>query len=105
MRILRKISKPTVTPVATTPYAVLPSDMNIYVDATGATSIVTLPAATGSGRLINIKKIDSTANQVVVTANVTGTPDTIDGDPTYPLVYQWGAITVQDAAVNKWYVL
>lgn len=105
MRILRKIAKPTATPVAVTPYSVLPADQNIYVNALAVPVVINLPPATGSGRMINVKKVDASSNQVFVTADTTGTPDTIDGDAVFPLVYPWSAISLQDGAANTWYIL
>ena len=102
MRILRKIVKPTATPVAVTPYTILAADMNVYVDSSGNPCVVNLPPATGSGRMLVIKKVDTGPNAVTIHADTTGTPDTIDGDAEFPLVYPWASITLQDWTANAW---
>jgi hypothetical protein len=94
-----------VTVTSSTPYAVTSTDINICVNAAGGAKVVNLPVANGTRRVLNIKKVDTSMNIVTVTADVTGTPDLIDGDATKELTVPWTSITLQDAAVNTWYVL
>lgn len=64
----------------------------VAVDATGGPATVNLPAAASSAnRVINIKKVDSSANTVTVDANAA---ETIDGGLTAVLTVQWESITV-----------
>ena len=94
-----------VTNTATTPYAVTGQDINIYVDATAGVKVVNLPPATGSGRILIIKKVaGAIGNTVTVTADVTGTPDNIDGAATVVLSVLNTSLTIQDAVANNWYI-
>lgn len=61
---------------------------------------VTLPAAS-NGRLYWIKKVDSTANAVVIDGNGA---ETIDGAATQTLSYQWSAALVVSDGAN-WYIV
>ena len=96
-------TKPTL--VSSTPYVVLITDNTIYVDATSGNAVETLPPATGSGRILTIKKIDSSANTVTVTADTSGTPDLIDGAATFVISAQYEALTIQDYATNAWGII
>ena len=79
-------------------YAVQTSDY--YVVCNNGTAItVSLPAASGSGRIISIKNIG--AGNATIDGN---SSDTVDGDLTQTL-YQWEAINVIDYANNNWMVL
>jgi len=88
--------------VADTPYTVLASDYTILVNAVGGAVVVNLPAATGSGRILNIKKIDASAYTVTVDGNGA---ETIDGAATYVISAQWVNITIQDGASGAWYII
>lgn len=93
--------KPTNT--ATTPYAVAASDGFVGGSATiGADQVVTLPAATGTGRLLYVKKMDANAHNVVLTP---AGADTIDGAATYLLTTQYQAVAVLDSASAVWSIV
>jgi hypothetical protein len=95
----------TPTNISTTPYTVLATDALIYVDATAEGIIVNLPPATGSGRILIIKKIaGAIGNVVTVTADVTGVADNIDGNPTVELAVLYTSLTIQDGIANNWYI-
>lgn len=73
-------------------YTATAHDYLILVDATGAARTITLPAAASStGKVYAIKKIDSSVNTVTVDGN--GSED-IDGADTQSLALQWDAITI-----------
>lgn len=74
----------------------------ILVDATAGAVTITLPtAAIGDERKYNIKKIDSSAFAVTVDANGA---ETIDGELTIPLLYQYENLTVQSNGTS-WSIL
>jgi hypothetical protein len=82
-----------------------PAATDRYIRCTSGSSsdqTYTLPAATGTGRIIEIKKIDSgTKNCIVGRAGA----DLIDGATSYTLSAQYQAVTVFDAASAVWDVL
>jgi hypothetical protein len=85
---------------AVSPYAVTATDSFIYCDATAGAVVINLPAATGTGRDISFKKIDSTANACTPTR---AGSDTIDGATSYSLTAQYAASKITDAASAVWY--
>ncbi len=87
---------------ADTPYAAAAGDYTILCNAVGGAMIVTLPAATGSGRILNIKKIDASAYPVTIDGNGA---ETIDGAATYVILTQYVNITIQDGAAGAWYII
>jgi len=90
----------------TTPYTVLATDVEVYIDATAGAKIVNLPLATGSGRKLTIKKVaGAVGNTVTVTADATGTADLIDGVGTAVLSTIYSSVTIRDAAANTWYII
>jgi len=80
-------------------YSILPTDAVILVDATGGTRTITLPASTGNGQILRIKKVDTTTNAVVVTAR---SGDSIDGVSTVRLVSVDDATMVIDVLTHLW---
>jgi len=78
------------------------NDRYAYADATAGVVNLTLPAATGMGRLLTVKKLDSSGNAVNL---VRSGSDLIDGVATYAIVVQNLSVTVQDAAPGVWYVI
>jgi hypothetical protein len=82
---------------AASPYTVVIADGYINCDATGGAVTLTLPAATGSGREISFKKIDSSAN--ACTPTLAGS-DTIEGQTTYSLTSQGTSSKIVDALAN-----
>jgi hypothetical protein len=71
-------------------------------DATAGTVTYTLPAASGcQGRVYNIKKIDASANTVVIDGNAS---ETIDGALTQTISTQWQCISIQSDGSN-WMII
>jgi hypothetical protein len=69
------------------------ADYTLVCDATAAGFTVTLPAAaTNTGRIFNIKKVDSSVNAVTIDGNGA---ETIDGAATLAITTQWTSIKVQ----------
>jgi hypothetical protein len=77
-------------------------DHTILCDATGGAFDIALPtAASSSGRVYVIKKIDSSGNAVTINPNGA---ELIEGAATYPVAAQWDSVTVQSNG-TAWYVL
>lgn len=74
----------------------------LLVDATSGPVTVTLPAAADhSGRILNIKKIDASANVVTIDANGA---ETIDGAANETLSSQWESRKIISNGIN-WYLI
>jgi len=87
---------------ADSPYTATTSDWTILCDATSGAITVNLPAATNhTGRVYNIKKTDSSTNNVTVDGNAS---ETIDGSTTQVLYSQWDSITIQCDGSN-WHII
>ena len=71
----------------------------ICVDATSGALALKLPAATGSGRFLRIKKVDASANAVTVTPNGT---DKVEGASTVALSSQYAFCTLFDDSKGVW---
>lgn len=72
-------------------YSVVGGDYTILCDATsGPITITLLGIAFASGKIFNIKKIDSSANQITITGDAT-----IDGSASYFLPFQNQSVSVQ----------
>ncbi len=85
-------------------YAITDTDAiyTLLMDASGAPRTVTLPvAANNIGRVINVKKIDSSANPVTAVGNGT---DLIDGGATAAITPQWQSLTFHCDGSN-WYII
>jgi hypothetical protein len=87
----------TVT-IQTTTYTVLSTDNLVVCNSTTAFT-VTLPAASGSGKIYHIKNINS--GTITLEGN---SSDTIDGDLNVPII-QWDDVSVIDYAANKWVIV
>ena len=86
----------------TTAPTILANDHTLLCDATAAGFSVVLPAAaTNSGRILNVKKIDATTNVVTIDGNAS---ETIDGALTYAINEQYRSIQLQCNGSN-WYVV
>ncbi len=83
-------------------YTVLASDITLRCNAVSGAIIINLPDATGSGRILEIKKTDASAN--LVTPTGTG-GSLIDGAATITLTAQGEAVTLQDGAADAWDIL
>jgi len=82
--------------IKTTDYTITSSDS--LVVSNGATTI-TLPHATGSGVIYNIKNIN--ASSVILDGNLS---ETIDGELNWT-IYQWENIAVCDYTTGSWVIL
>lgn len=85
--------------VSTTTDVTITSEAFILVDATSGDITVTLPDSQ-QGRVVSIKKIDSSANSV--TLQPAGS-ETIDGSATATISIQWTSVTLQ-AHDSNWYI-
>jgi hypothetical protein len=91
----------TVTQVSTN-YTALVTDDVILVNATGGTVTVTLPPASGnSGKVYQIKKIDSSSNTVVIDGNGS---ETIDDALTLTTTVQYEAFTIVCDGTEWWII-
>lgn len=91
--------KLSVVNFAASPYSVTSTDAVVICDATGGAVTLNLPAATATGRVLHLKKIDSSANACTVTPNGA---DTIDGAAALTLSYQWQSRSITDRASASW---
>jgi len=87
---------------ADTGYTALSTDFSIIWNAVGGGCVQNLPAATGTGRILEIKKVDASANLITITTNGA---ELLDGFTTQTLTAQWEAITIQDTAAGVWHIL
>lgn len=76
-----------IVPVSTTPYTVVPTTgYTIYlVDASGGNIVMNFPTAVGNTATYGVKKIDSSANTIILTPDGA---ETIDGSATKTILYQ-----------------
>lgn len=87
------------TSVSSTPYSVTSTESYVACDATSGTIVLTLPAATGTGREITFKKIDASANACTPTR---AGSDTIDGATTVSMTVQYATVKLVDRASGAW---
>jgi len=93
----------TTRTVTTTPITVAATDYQIVCDATSNNVVLNLPAATGSGKEYNIKRVDATftsGNSCTITPNGT---DTIDGAATQSITQQYANQVLIDSVSGNWY--
>ncbi len=83
-------------------YTLLSGDDAVLCDASAGGFTITLPAATNTGKVYYIKKIDDTVNPITVTPNGS---NTIDGSPSETLDIPNIDMPILDGGSNKWYVL
>jgi hypothetical protein len=91
-------------PVTTTSSNLTLTDAHytVLVDASGGSRTITLPSASGiDGRIYVVKKIDDSANVVVVQAQ---TGQTIDGASSFFLANQFATVMLQ-AYGGNWYIV
>lgn len=81
-------------------YTAADDDFTILVDASGGSVTVTLPDTAGrDGKIYNIKKVDSSANTVVVSG-------TIDGSASYTLINPNESISVHASELEAaWFII
>lgn len=85
---------------AATSAAIAPTDTTILIDATAAGVALTLPAASANaGRVLSVKKIDSSANAGSVVA---AGADLIDGAPSVSLTVQYQAVSLHCDGAAWW---
>jgi hypothetical protein len=86
------------TVTKTSAYTATASDFTIRVDASGGAVTITLPAAAShTGRLYRIKKVDGSANAVTIDGNAA---ETIDGAATQSTTTQYASFTIQSNGTN-----
>lgn len=90
---------PQTKAVADSPYTLTSEVGYLRCDASGGAMTVNLPAAIGNGRLVTIKKIDSSGNAVTIDGSGS---ETIDGATTYALAAQYNSVQMIDAATGLW---
>jgi hypothetical protein len=84
------------------PYSVQVGDYTVRCDCMSGPVEVLLPAATGSGRVLNVKKIDVSVNPVLITGDGF---DLIDSVSPQDFNVQYDNVQLQDAASGAWDVL
>jgi hypothetical protein len=73
----------------------------VLVNASGGSRTITLPAPSSMrGAILNIKKIDSSLNAVIISAP----SGTIDGNATRSLPYQWDSLSITSDG-NNFYLI
>lgn len=104
------ISSPTISytdlsiPISTktAAYTITSADHTILCNATTAAFTVNLPAAaSNSGRIFVIKKIDASPNAITIDGNAA---ETIDGATTQTLSTQWATLTIQSNGTS-WFII
>lgn len=83
-------------------YTATLDDHTIACNASGGAFTITLPLASGAiGQILNIKKIDSSANAITVDG---ASAETIDSGATASLTVQYESITVQSDGTEWWII-
>lgn len=85
----------------TADYTATSSDYAILCDATSGAFTVTLPAASTSGRVYAIKKIDSTGNAVTIDGNGA---ELVEGSANQTLDAQYEAVVIQSNG-TAWFII
>lgn len=85
----------------TSDYQVETKDWTLLADASGGQVGVTMPASPLQGQFFVVKRINLGGQNVVVSASA---GQTIDGDATKTILYQYSAIQLQYSASN-WYII
>jgi len=87
---------------AASPYSPAADDDVLIVDATGGVTVIALPAAASSdGRILQVKKVDATANAVSIDGNG---GELVDGALTFDLLVQYESATVVCDGTQWWVV-
>ena len=73
----------------------------VIVDAVGGERTITLPAVHENGNIIDVKKVDASANNVIVDGDGA---DTIDGALTQTIGFQYESICVVSDGSN-WFMI
>ena len=78
------------------------TDFTLPIDATSKAVTVTLPASPVHGHVLNIKKIDSSSNNVIVDGN----GNEIDGNASFTINSQYFNLQLQyDSVSTQWFIL
>jgi hypothetical protein len=86
------------------PYAVAPTDDIIIASAgTDADTLVNLPQATGSARVLDFKKIDANPYNIAVTP--AGTDTIEDATGPFEMLVRYSSYTLVDYSSGKWAIL
>jgi len=85
----------------TSNYTATTADEVILVDATNGSVTITLPTAVGNVNMYDIKKIDTSANQVTI---ATTSSQTIDGGSSARINVQYASVSVISNNAN-WFIL
>ena len=96
---LTKIARPIVT--KTSNYPATADDYTVLVDSTGGDVTITLPTSPKTGQEVVVKKIDASANNVVI---LRGGASTIDNQTSVTFNTQWASYYIQYDGSN-WYIL
>jgi hypothetical protein len=89
---------------ADSPYAVTPNDQVILASAgSAANTVVNLPSAAGSGRPLDVKKIDGNPYSIALTPAGSDTID--DAAGAYGILERYASYTLVDYAPGKWAIL
>mgnify|MGYP001617001066 CR=1 FL=1 len=83
-------------------YTLLDTDDIILANASSGKFTLTLPAATNTGKIYSVKKIDAKLTAVTIQPNGS---DTIDGEKTIVLDIPDTTIRLADDGGNKWRIL
>jgi hypothetical protein len=88
--------------VSTTPYVLGEDEFILLVDATAGDITIQLhPAADIPGRTLEVKKIDASANKVIIDADGA---DLIEGDATLELLFEGESVPLVSDGVANWWV-
>jgi len=95
------IFKQTTTTAAS--YTVSSTDHTVFCDATSNAVTASLPASAGvnTGRILCIKKVDSSANGVLIQANGA---ENVEGNNTKTLAVQYASALIQSDG-TQWFIL
>lgn len=86
----------------TTTYTVADTDHVVKCDATSAAFTVTLPpAGAQTGRLLHIKKVDSSANRITIDGNAS---ELVEDAVTQQLIYQGENLMLQSDGTQWWVI-
>lgn len=89
------------SPTTTTTITELSGEVVVLADATSGSLTVNLPTAVSNTAKITVKKIDSSANTVVIDGNST---QTIDGSLTKTIEFQYTSVTLISNGSN-WFII
>jgi hypothetical protein len=83
-------------------YSMSSSDFVILAKAASKAVTITLPPASNTGQMVNIKKVDSSANSVTIQRHGT---DTIEGAASKALNSQYAGLSLVAGGDGVWYVV